>query len=50
MWRDELKGLDLTHALKVVETQARYLYPTFILQRKVHASLNTSKAGNVNLI
>jgi len=24
MWKDELKGLDLTHALKVVETQARY--------------------------
>ena len=25
MWKDELKGLDITHALKVVETQARYL-------------------------
>ena len=23
MWKDELKGLDITHALKVVETQAR---------------------------
>ena len=25
MWKDEVKGLDLKHALKVVETQARWV-------------------------
>ena len=35
MWKDELKGLDITHALKVVETQARYPYTPFHTGREI---------------
>ena len=29
MWKDEIKGLDLKHTLKVVEAQARFVHITF---------------------